>query len=74
MALSFEIQARLDELRQKSLAGTCTPEEYREALSIMREGRVQAAATSAASKARKSTAKAAVNVDDLFGKLDGIGL
>lgn len=71
---SPELQAKVQLWRQKSREGTLTQEELREALAALREGRLQAAATSATSKARtaKTRANAAVNSDDLLNQLEGL--
>lgn len=70
--LSPEMQSRLAELRQKSRENAITKEELQEALSMMRQERVGASATSATAKARKSTAAAKKNIDsdDLLSQLD----
>ena len=69
--ISPELSARIAVWRQKSLDGTITLDEQREALKLMREGRLAAAQSSAASK--RSKAKAAVpNADDLLSELDEI--
>lgn len=67
-------QQRLAELRAKTLNNTVTQEELKEAIILMRNGRVQAAATSAKSKATRSTAAAKKNInsDDLLSELDGL--
>jgi len=73
--MNSEIHARLDILRQKSRDNTITMEEVKESMILMREGRIAAAGTSAASKARKSTAaakKAPINSDDLLSELGGL--
>ena len=75
--MNSEIHQRLAVLRQKSRDNTLTMEEIRESITLMREGRVQAAATSATSKARTSTAKAKkapIDSNDLLSELDGLGL
>ncbi len=69
--ISPELSAKIQVWRQKSLDGTITIEEQREALKLMREGRLAAAQASAAGKRAK--AKAAVpNADDLLNELDDI--
>ncbi len=69
--ISPELQQKIQVWRQKSLDGTITIEEQREALKLMREGRLAAAQASAAGKRAK--AKAAVpNADDLLNELDDI--
>jgi hypothetical protein len=71
MAQSPEVQAKIQLLRQKSRDGTLTQDEMREAIILMREGRVAASATSAKAKSRKSS-KASVNSDDLLNELDNL--
>lgn len=74
MALSQTANERLAVLRSASRERPLTMEEMREAIKIMREDRTNAAATSATSKARTSTAKAKKNIDsdDLLSQLDGL--
>jgi len=75
MALSPETIERIAVLRQKSRENTLTQEEMREAINLMRNERLTAHATSATSKARKSTAaakKGPINSDDLLSELDGL--
>lgn len=69
MALDHASQLKLAELRAKQQRGeTLSMEEIREAISLMREGRVAAQATS--TKARTSKAKAGpINSDDLLSEL-----
>lgn len=69
MALSHASQLKLAEIRAKQTRGeTLTMEEMREAISLMREGRVAAATTSA--KARTAKPKAGpINSDDLLRDL-----
>lgn len=56
---------RLIAARKASAAGTLTKEEYREVISIMREGRQAAHVISK----RAKEAKAGVNTDALLGEL-----
>jgi len=61
----------LNEIRMKSLAGTATQEEYKEAIRLMRGSRV-AAATSASETAKRIRAKKEIPsadslLDDLMG-------
>ena len=69
-----DISAKVQLWRQKAREGTLTQDEMREAIEILRQGRTGAAATSAASRTRKATAKAKSNVnsDDLLSELDGL--
>lgn len=75
MAVTQEMQVKVANWRQKAREGTLTMEEMKEAIQAMRQDRVGAAASSAASKERKSTAKAKkapINSEDLLSELDGI--
>jgi len=65
-----ETIARIQFLRQKAAAGQLTPDETREVLNLMRQGRVAAANTSA--KARSAKAKPQVNSQDLLDELDNL--
>lgn len=64
---SPEIQARLQNLRQKAAIGTLTLEECREAITLVREGRY-AAASAPASKGKKPSGPAR-SADDMLGEL-----
>jgi hypothetical protein len=70
----LEVQQELALLRIKSREGTLSQEDCRRALSLMRESRTLAAATSekAATKRAASTAKKNINSDDLLSQLDDI--
>lgn len=63
--------ARIQQLRMKALQGTMTLEEVKEGITLLRQGRVQAAETSAKSKSRTAS-KAPVNSDDLLSELGGL--
>lgn len=66
---------RLAELRQKSLNNTATPEELREGLLILRNGRLTAtnrASLNPAKKPADRTAKPKPNVGGLLGELAGL--
>lgn len=66
-----EVSQHLTILRQKSLAGTLTREEMKEAVALMRESRVSASAKSAKSKATKAAKAKPIDSDDLLAELDG---
>lgn len=70
----MDISAQVQLWRQKAAAGTLTQEEMKEAINTLRQGRIAASATSAASGERKATraAKANINSDDLLGQLEGL--
>jgi len=69
MALDHASQLKLAELRAKQQRGEdLTMEEMREAILLMRNGRVAAQAVSAKSRTAKAS-KAPVNSDDLLSQL-----
>lgn len=73
--MNTQIHERLTVLRAKSRANTITMEEIRESITLMREGRIAAAATSSTSKAKKATTaakKLPINSDDLLSELGGL--
>lgn len=71
---SPEIQSKIATIRQKADAGTATVEDYREAIRLIREGRVSALNAQKASRATGSgrKPKAPVNTDALFDELEKI--
>ena len=69
--ISPELSAKIAVWRQKSLDGTITIEEQREAVRLMREGRLAAAQASSVSKRTKAKAEVP-SADDLLNELDGI--
>ena len=69
--MNAETQAQISIWRAKALAGTLTHEEMREAITLLRQERVGAAKTSAASRERKA-AKAPVDADALLNELEGL--
>lgn len=68
MALSIEAQSRIAHIREKVKSNTVTKEELREAIALMREDRVGAAAVSAKAKARKAKPDA----DAMLSELEGL--
>ena len=63
-----EIQAKIAIWRQKAIDNSLTLEEMKEAITLLRQGRVSAAASS--ESARRAKAKAAVpSADDLLSEL-----
>jgi plasmid rolling circle replication initiator protein Rep len=63
-----EIQSKIAVWRQKALDGTLTLEEMKEAVKLMREGRVSAA--SASDSSRRKTAKAEIkSADEMLDEL-----
>lgn len=69
--LSPEQQQRLTILRARQDSGEITLDEMKEAVLILRQGRVSAAAASDSSK-RKKAATAIPNADDMLGELEGL--
>lgn len=68
---SPEIQGNIAVWRQKAIEGTLTDEELRQAILIMREGRIGASIASDASKTKK--AKAIIpSAADLLSELEGL--
>lgn len=67
MAVNFN-HPRLVEIRAKASAGTVTFDELKEAIAIMREGRVSAHIVSAKSRA----AAAPIDTGDLLKQLEGL--
>lgn len=74
MAMTPETQAKIQLWRQKSREGTLTAEEMREAIAVLRQDRVGAAAISEKSREKKAAtrAKKDINSDDLLGELDSL--
>ena len=66
MLMSPEIQARIETLRVKSLAGTITLDEMRESIKLLRENRLSAAQASKPSRAKAPPRSA----DELLSELD----
>ena len=66
----MDIQTQVQLWRQKAREGTLTQDEMREAIQALRQGRINAAATSAKSRSKKSVP--AVNSDDLLNELDNL--
>lgn len=66
-----EAQSRVAILRAKAAENRLTPEEMKEVVSLLREGRLAAANSSEQAK-RKAAKKAIPTADDLFAELDSI--
>ena len=64
-----QTQSQISIYRQKAIEGTLTLDNMKEAIKMLREGRV--AAQQAAKSSAKSTKKP-VNTDSLFSELDGL--
>lgn len=68
--MSDVINEKIQEWRRRSLEGTMTTADYREAIESIRKERVQAQETSTKSKARKAKEKPEnIDSDDLLGEL-----
>jgi hypothetical protein len=66
--VSFELQMKLTEWRRRTAEGTITLDEMKEAVALVRQGRVAAAAASATAK--RKVAKAAIpSADDLLDEI-----
>lgn len=65
MALDLPLSVRVDEWRRKATEGTITPEEMRECIAAIRQGRVSAATTSAKSRAAKAPVDLAALDDEI---------
>lgn len=63
--LNGDMEALVVDLKRKALDDTITDEEMREWIKMVREGRVSAAATSAASRARKAPVDTAGLLDEI---------
>ena len=68
--MSVDIAMTIAEIRQKSRDGTVTLEETKQAIALLREGRIAAAASS--SKARAAKAKPQIDVGSLLSDLDNL--
>jgi len=69
--MSLDTTDRIQQLRQKAQLGELTIEETKEAINLMRQGRVSAAQTSAKSRSKKAAA-APVDSDALLNQLEGL--
>ena len=70
--ISPELQSKLAIWRQKSLDGTLTLDECREAVILMKGGRTSAQEAAASSGKKASTKKPARAADDLLSELEGL--
>lgn len=68
-----ENTARLQALRQKSLAGSATIEELREAVAILRADRISASHASTTSRTAKAAAAAPVDTGNVLANLRALG-
>lgn len=67
----LDLQLKFAEWRRKTADGTITLEEMKEAISLVRAGRM--AASQAAQSTKRAAAKKVVpNADDLLGELEGL--
>lgn len=69
--MNDQIIEKIAMLRAKARENTLTPDEMKEAIQLLRQGRVAAAGTSAKSKATKAS-KAPVNSEALLNELEGL--
>jgi len=64
-----EMTIKIEQFRQKARDNTLTREDMKEAVELLRKGRGQAAATSAASKTKSAAKKTPIDSDDLLSQL-----
>ena len=69
--ISPELQTKIASWRLKCADGTITQEEMKEAIILLREGRVHAQAASTASRAKKAAA-VIPHAQDLLNELEGL--
>ena len=65
---SPELQSKIALWRQRAAEGTMTQDDYREAITLLREGRLAAAHAAASSKGKKPP----VDGDSLLDELSGL--
>ena len=69
-AQSPELQAQIAVWRAKCADNTMTAEEYKEAIKVLRAGRLTAAAAAATGATRRAKVKAEIpSADDMLGEL-----
>lgn len=68
---SIEIQTKIVVWRAKAAEGTLSDDEMRQAIVIMREGRISASIASETSRAKK-VKNVVPNADDLMSELEGL--
>lgn len=73
MPLSAENTARLQTFQAKALAGTITPDEEREAITILRQDRIAAQIGSTKSRSAKAEAARPVDADAVLAGLKALG-
>lgn len=69
--ISLELQAKIADWRRKAVEGTLTLEEMKEGVILLRAGRMQAAAASAASKRKKAITEIP-SAEDMLADLQGL--
>jgi hypothetical protein len=67
--ISPELQSKIAEWRRRAVTNELTEEEMREAVALLREGRLASAQSAAV---RKKAIKAIPHADDLLGELEGL--
>ncbi len=68
--ISPELQSKITLWRQKATTGELSLEECKEAVALLREGRLSAAKAAASTK-RTAAKKVVVDADDLLGEMMG---
>lgn len=66
MAIDLEMSMKIQEWRTKALNGTLTLEESREAINVLRQGRVAAQVASTTSRTKTAAAKAPIDTKSLL--------
>jgi hypothetical protein len=67
-----ELASKIALWRQRAQEGTMSPDDYREALSALRAGRLAAALTTKPKKPKKEKAEKPDTTLDLFNELDNL--
>ncbi len=67
---SPEVQSRITQLRNLAMTNEITRDQMKEAVRLLREGRLAAQQASASAGKRSKAAKAPVNTQALFDELD----
>ena len=68
------VKSQIQIWREKCRQGNMTPEDYKEAIAVIRQGREAASITSTKAKTTRAAGKAKTNVnsDDLLSELEGL--
>jgi len=69
--VSLDLQIKFAEWRKRSAEGTLSLEEMKEAIALVRQGRMNASAAAASTK-RTAAKKIIPNAEDLLGELEDL--